>query len=91
MPIEDNLICDGVWNQKNQCLVLDFNHRKQTLGACTIFYLVFTVPDAIEPALKNGYFRITKINLPDTLYKNNQDLKLDLAQVHTTQPVITHS
>lgn len=91
MPIEENLVCDGTWNKKNQCLTLDFNHRKQTLGACTIFYLVFTVPDTIEPTLKSGYFRIVQTNLPDTLYKNNQELKLDLAQAHTAQPVIAHS
>lgn len=84
MPIEDNLVCDGSWNKVHQCLVLDFNDRKQTLGARNIFYLVFTVPESIESALKNGYFSLTHTNLPETLYKNDQDLKLDLAQLHAT-------
>ena len=80
MPIEDNLVCDGSWNKRHQRLVLDFNDRKQTLGPRNIFYLVFTVPESIESTLKNGYFSLTQTNLPDSLYKNNQDLKLDLAQ-----------
>lgn len=82
MPIEDNLICDGSWNKRNQRLVLNFNDRKQTLGPCSIFYLVFSVPESIEPTLKTGHFSLTQTNLPEALYKNNQDLKLDLAQVN---------
>ena len=91
LPIEDNLVCDGSWNKLNQCLVLDFNNRKQTLGPRNIFYLVFTVPESIEPALKSGYFNLVQTNLPDTLYKNDQDLKLDLAQLHTQAPSLACS
>ena len=82
MPIEDNLICDGSWNKRNQRLVLNFNDRKQTLGPRNIFYLVFSVPESIESTLKNGYFSLTQTNLPDAFYNNNQDLKLDLAQAN---------
>jgi hypothetical protein len=91
MPIEDNLVCDGSWNKLNQCLILDFNNRKQTLGPRNIFYLVFTVPESIEPALKSGYFNLVQTNLPDTLYKNDQDLKLDLAQLHMQAPPLACS
>ncbi len=91
MPIEDYLVWDGSWNRTHQRLVLDFHDKKQTLGPRNVFYLVFTVPESIEPSLKNGYFSLTKTNLPDALYKNNQDLKLDLAQVHTQAPSLACS
>lgn len=80
MPIEENLVCDSSWNRRNQRLMLNFDDRKQTLGPCNIFYLVFNVPESIESTLKNGYFSLTQTNLPAALHKNNQDLKLDLAQ-----------
>ena len=90
MPIEDNLLCDGSWNKTEQRLILDFNDRKQTLGPRNIFYLVFTVPESIESKLKSGYFSLTQTNLPDTFYSNNQDMKLDLAQLNATHATSTH-
>lgn len=91
MPIDDNLLCDGSWNKKEQCLILDFHNKQQTLGPRSIFYLVFTIPEAIEGALKNGHFSLAQTNLPETLYKNNQDLKLDLAQLHRNQSPATRT
>lgn len=91
MPIEENLVCDGSWNKRNQRLTLDFHDRKQTLGPRNIFYLVFTVPEAIEPKLKTGYFSLSDTNFPEAFYKKEQDLKLDLAQVTSapTAPLVS--
>ncbi len=89
MPIEDNLLCDGSWNKRNQCLTLDFCNKKQTLGALNIFYLVLTVPPSIELTLQSGHFNLVQTNLPDTFYKNNPGLKLDLAQLHSPRMIAT--
>lgn len=91
MPIEEYLVCDGSWNKRNQQLILDFPDRKQTLGPCNIFYLVFSISDTMEEPLKHGYFSLTETNLPDSLYRNDQDLKLDLAQIHTISPALSCS
>ena len=42
LPIEDNLICDGIWNKKTQTIILPFE-EKETLGPSTKFYLVLTI------------------------------------------------
>ncbi len=92
LPIDDNLLCDGSWNKLDQRLILDFHEKKQTLGPHSIFYLVFSIPETIESTLKNGHFSLVQTNLPESLYKNNPDLTLDLAQFHGNhQPSTTHA
>lgn len=63
LAIEDNLVCDGIWNEKKQTLMLDFD-EKENLGPTTVFYLVLTVPETIEPIIKKGSFCLENDGLP---------------------------
>ena len=78
LPIEDNLMCDGVWNKTKQTLVLNFE-EKETLGPVTIFYLVLTVPESLEPLLKTGSFCIDEKCLPAPFKECAQNTNLSLA------------
>lgn len=53
IPIEENLICDGVWNPKAQQLIFKINKKIISLNK---FYLVLRFPNAIEDKLKKGSF-----------------------------------
>jgi len=64
MPIEDNLICDSVWNKTEQTLLLKFDEQ-QTLGFVNTFYLVLTIPQELEPIVKQGHFTIDRQRLPE--------------------------
>lgn len=84
-PLQENHLCDSTWNTKQQRLILDFSKSKQTLGPLSTFYVVLTVPEALEPTLKKGHFSINKAELPSLLDTNqNNELILNLA--HVTQP-----
>jgi len=63
IPIEENLICDGIWNESKQYLSLLFE-ESQKLSAHNPFYLVLTIPQELEPILKSGAFIIKKTCLP---------------------------
>ena len=76
--IEENLICDGIWNQKTQTLIFDFD-EKENLGPTTVFYLVLTVPDTVETILKKGYFSLANNCLPRAFKQCAQNEKLTLA------------
>lgn len=78
VPIEDNLICDGVWNKTRQTLIFNFE-EKETLGPVTIFYFVLTVPDSLEPLLKTGTFCIDEQCLPAPFKEYAQNTTLSLA------------
>jgi hypothetical protein len=78
LPIEENLVCDGVWNKNKQTLVLNFD-EKESLAPTTTYYLVLTVPDDIEPVLKNGSFSLEEQNLPKPFKQCAQQEKLSLA------------
>jgi len=84
LPIEDYLVCDGTWNKKKQTLVLDFN-TKQTLGTVETFYLVLTVPESVEPALKDGFFSLEPTCLPEPFKKCIDTNTLALA-LNTAKP-----
>ena len=84
LPIEDNLICDGLWNKKKQTLILNFD-EKETLDPTTIFYLVLTIPETIEPLIKKGSFRLEEECLPQQFKHCAQNEKLSLA-INDTQP-----
>jgi hypothetical protein len=79
IPIEDNLICDSVWNKTKQMLILNFD-EKQTLSAVNVFYLVLTIPEKMEPVLKQGYFSIEHSSLPEPFkeYATKNSLSLML-------------
>lgn len=76
--IEDNLICDGIWNQKTQMLIFDFDDAEK-LSPTTIFYLVLTVPKAMEPILKTGHFCLNNNCLPRQFKQSISPEKLILA------------
>ncbi|HLW73358.1 MAG TPA: hypothetical protein VKR54_04900 [Candidatus Babeliales bacterium] len=84
LPIEENLICDGLWNKAKQTLVLNFD-EKENLGPTTIFYLVLTVPESIESILKKGSFCIEEQCLPKPFKQCAQHEKLSLAINEATQ------
>ena len=63
LPIEENLICDGIWNKTRQTVIFNFD-EKETLYPITTFYLVMTIPLSTEPILKNGTFSLLEHNLP---------------------------
>lgn len=63
-PVEATLICDGVWSEKKQTLMLTFNEEKN-LGFRTIFYLVLTIPDHLVPLIKQGSFSLLSHTLPE--------------------------
>jgi hypothetical protein len=89
LAIEDNLICDGIWNEKKQTLILDFD-EKENLGPTTIFYLVLTVPESIEPILKKGHFCLENNCLPHPFKQCAQNEKLLLAINDSPSKGITH-
>jgi hypothetical protein len=66
IPVEESLICDGTWNRKDQVLKLHFE-EKEYLQPTTIFCLVLTVPDDLEPRLKKGHFDLLPESLPHQL------------------------
>lgn len=76
--IEENLVCDGIWNAKKQTLVFDFD-EKENLGPTTVFYLVLTVPEEIEPILTRGSFCLENHGLPHPFKQCAQKEQLILA------------
>lgn len=64
LPIQENLICDGLWNKAQQTLMLNFD-KKETLGFTNIFNLVLTVPENLEHTLKRGSFDLMPTYLPE--------------------------
>jgi hypothetical protein len=78
LPIEDNLVCDGIWNKKKQTLIFNFN-EKEYLAPRTVFYLVLTIPEIIEPVIKKGTFCLEGQCLPRPFKHCAGDKKLSLA------------
>ena len=78
MPIEENLVCDGIWSKSKQTLILNFD-EKESLAPTTVFYLVLTVPEEIEPILKKGSFCLEDQCLPKPFKQCAQQEKLSLA------------
>lgn len=80
IPIDEYLVCDGIWNKKKQTFILTFE-EKQTLGAIQVFYVVLVVSQEIEALLKQGTFTLDKADLPEpflTFYSHsNLTLALD--------------
>lgn len=77
LPIEDNLICDGIWNKTKQTLMFNFD-EKETLNPTTIFYLVLTIPEDLELILKNGSFLLEEQCLPKPFKQCSQEMHLSL-------------
>ena len=67
-PIEDNLVSDGQWKEKDQTLHFHFND-KENLNPVTTFCLVLTIPQELESKLRKGQFALKHESLPD-VFKN---------------------
>lgn len=77
-PIEDFLICDAIWNKKQQTLQFQFD-QKCSLRAVNTFYLVLTVPVNQETTLKQGSFCITNDCLPNQFKEHIDTQNLSLS------------
>jgi hypothetical protein len=76
LAIQDNLVCDGTWDTSNQTLLFNFD-QKQTLGLTNIFYVVLTIPEHVEPQIKQGSFELMTHYLPEQFQPvTNQQLSL---------------
>ncbi|HEV2601313.1 MAG TPA: hypothetical protein VGT41_03375 [Candidatus Babeliales bacterium] len=69
MPLEENLVCDGIWNAKDQLLLFKFNDP-QKLGFVNRYYVVLTVPPFLEPIIQQGHFQINPYQLPEQFKQN---------------------
>lgn len=72
IPIEENLLSDGYWNKKTQQLQFTFIH-KEYLHPHSLFCLVLTIPNDLEPILKKGFFTLITDNLPISLQTMTQE------------------
>jgi len=59
IPIEQNLVCDGMWDQKKQQLTFNLNEK---IVATNKYYLVLSFAETLEPKIKKGTFTIPKNN-----------------------------
>jgi len=76
LAIQENLICDGIWDATKQTLLFNFD-QKQTLGLTNVFYVVLTIPDTVEPYIKQGNFELITHYLPEQFQPTaNQQLSL---------------
>jgi len=87
LPIEANLVCDGKWNKVKQKLILHFQ-KPYKIGLETTFYLVLTVPDKLEPLLRQGSFSIEPQCLPEPLRQASAHASLSLAAINTPSSII---
>lgn len=76
LAIQENLVCDGTLDAANQTLLFNFD-QKQTLGLTNIFYVVLTIPESVEPQIKQGSFELMSHYLPEQFQPTtNQQLSL---------------
>lgn len=78
IPIENNLVCDGIWNKSKQTLMLKFD-KKQHLNVTNIFHLVLTVPKELEKKLRHGSFELIENLLPEQFQEIDRGMPLALA------------
>jgi hypothetical protein len=69
IPIEDYLICDSIWDQASQKLILQFD-TPLTLEAHTTFCLVLTIPRHLESTMNKGSFHLEITALPLSLQRS---------------------
>jgi len=85
LPIQENLICDGLWNKAQQTLMLNFD-KKETLGFTNTFNLVLTVPEKLEDTLKKGSFDLLPTYLPEPFKVATRKRSLSLTFNEHAQP-----
>lgn len=66
VPLEELLVCDGRWNERNQELYFNFDEPHK-LDPLTKFYIVITIPDHLSSILRNGSFLLIPTSLPDII------------------------
>jgi len=90
LAIEDQLLCDGIWNKTKQTLIFNFN-EEQSLGPLNIFYVTLTVPAEIEALVKNGSFALDATGLPTPYRRRARNTQLVLAfdtlEIEQTKPL----
>jgi hypothetical protein len=59
IPIEDNLVCDGFWNQEKQQLIFPINKK---IIAVNKYYLVLNFPEQDADKIKHGQFVVPHKN-----------------------------
>lgn len=82
LPLEENLICDSLWDSKQQTLKCIFD-EKLILGPLSIFYLVLTVPASLEKTISCGALKLLYEQMPapyNGLKPENRELILDLSE-----------
>lgn len=78
LPIEENLISDSYWHEKEQKLILKFN-QNLLLQANTILCLVLTVPEQVESFVRQGHLELEHSVLPNVLRQSLQKKHLILS------------
>lgn len=75
IPIQKNLVCDGIWDNKKQQLKFSLNEK---IVAINKYHLVLSYPKEAEKHLKKGKFIITdtKTKSLDTKTFINQKIQL---------------
>lgn len=68
LPIEQNLICDSHWHQKDQRLIFKFL-QPLSLDSLTELHVVLTVPPALEQTLQEGSLKVEADHMPDLMRK----------------------
>lgn len=59
IPIQEYLICDGIWNTKKQQIMFILDEK---VVAINQYYLVLSFPNQAVKKLKHGHFTLTKTN-----------------------------
>lgn len=55
IPIEKNLVCDGIWNKQAQELSFNINQKVVSINN---YYLLLSFPSSEEKTIKSGYFTL---------------------------------
>lgn len=64
LAIEQNFICDGIWNKDEQSLLLNFTYKQKITSTKTLG-LVLTISPELKETLNAGYFTLDETLLPD--------------------------
>jgi hypothetical protein len=59
IPIEENLVCDGNWNNQSQQITFALDEK---IVAVNEYYLVLSFPKKIERKLRHGQFTLAQHN-----------------------------
>ncbi len=55
VPVQENLVCDGEWDQVDQQLIFSI-HKK--IVSTNHYYLLLNFPAMLEATIKHGYFSV---------------------------------